>query len=138
MNLHGVPRMTMDVDIVLMMDDANLDAFIRCAESLALTPVVPVALQDLKDASKRKDWIENRHMIAFGLRNAVSKPPIIVDVLIAPPVDIETMFRRALSKQIGDTLVQLASVEDMIQLKTAAGRAQDRSDIEHLERLRDR
>ena len=37
----------------------------------------------------------------------------------------------------GDTKVQLASVEDMIQLKTATGRAQDKSDIEHLERLRD-
>lgn len=37
----------------------------------------------------------------------------------------------------GETKVQLASVEDMIQLKTATGRAQDKSDIEHLERLRD-
>jgi hypothetical protein len=26
MNLHGVPRMTMDVDLVLALDDENIDA----------------------------------------------------------------------------------------------------------------
>lgn len=137
MNLHGVPRMTMDVDIVLAMDDANLDLFIECADALQLLPVAPVQLLDLKDAGKRRDWVEHKHMIAFGLRNSTAKPPTIVDVLITPPIDIAAAFSRSVSKQVGDTKVQLASVEDMIQLKTATGRAQDKSDIEHLERLRD-
>jgi hypothetical protein len=34
MNLHGVPRMTMDVDLILAMDDANLGAAAR-ARALA-------------------------------------------------------------------------------------------------------
>jgi hypothetical protein len=31
--LHGVPRMTMDVDLVLVMNEGNLDRFIACAEN---------------------------------------------------------------------------------------------------------
>ena len=33
MNLHGVPRMTMDVDIILAMDEPNLQAFFEGGES---------------------------------------------------------------------------------------------------------
>ena len=52
MNLHGVPRMTMDVDIVLALDDANLDAFFACARQLGLKPQAPVPLEALKDAGQ--------------------------------------------------------------------------------------
>ena len=38
MNLHGVPRMTMDVDLVLALDDANVEAFLSCARELGLKP----------------------------------------------------------------------------------------------------
>ncbi|MBK9521494.1 MAG: nucleotidyl transferase AbiEii/AbiGii toxin family protein [Rhodocyclaceae bacterium] len=137
MNLHGVPRMTMDVDIVLAMDNANLDLFIECARAMKLSPVAPVDLGDLKDPNKRRDWFEHKHMIAFGLQNTVTRPPTMVDVLVAPQIDIAVAFSRAIATQVGNTVVQLASIEDMIQLKTATGRAQDQSDIEHLERLRD-
>lgn len=41
MNLHGVPRMTMDVDIVLAMDEANLRAFLGAASDLRLEPWRP-------------------------------------------------------------------------------------------------
>ncbi len=47
MNLHGVPRMTMDVDIVLALDDANVDTFITCAQKLGLEPQAPVPLEAL-------------------------------------------------------------------------------------------
>lgn len=41
MNLHGVPRMTMDVDIVLAMDEPNLRAFLGAANDLGLEPLRP-------------------------------------------------------------------------------------------------
>lgn len=65
MNLHGVPRMTMDVDIVLALDDANLDSFIGCARKLGLKPQAPVPLESLKEPKQRKQWIEELHMIAL-------------------------------------------------------------------------
>lgn len=136
MNLHGVPRMTMDVDLLLVMNDDNLDRFIECAETLHLSPSAPVAITALKDPAQRRFWVEQKHMIAFGLQNAEARVPIMVDVLIAPPVDIEQAWQRAATRDLGDIKVRLASVEDLIALKQGTGRAQDQSDIEHLERIR--
>jgi hypothetical protein len=136
MNLHGVPRMTMDVDLILAMDEANLERFIDCAKSLALSPVAPVPLSALKDVEQRRQWIEQKHMIAFALQPASPGAPT-VDVLIAPAIDIAEAIGRSLNRQIKEIPVSLAAIEDMIALKTAAGRRQDYDDIEHLERLRD-
>ena len=47
MNLHGVPRMTMDIDLVIALDIKNLEGFIGAAVSLQLKPVLPIALSDL-------------------------------------------------------------------------------------------
>jgi hypothetical protein len=48
MNLLGVPRPTMDVDIVLALDDENLDGFFAVARELGLEPSIPVATEFLK------------------------------------------------------------------------------------------
>lgn len=138
MNLHGVPRMTMDVDLVLVMDEDNLDRFIACAGELGLAPCVPVQLAALKDPAQRKAWAEEKHMIAFGLVNPKIGAATLVDVLIAPGIDLPTAFQRALTRNLDGIPVTLAAVDDMIALKRDTGRAQDASDIEHLERLHDR
>ena len=70
MNLHGVPRMTMDVDLVIALDDANVNAFLQCARDLALKPQAPVLLESLKDPDQRRSWIEEKHLIAFALVGA--------------------------------------------------------------------
>lgn len=134
MNLHGVPRMTMDVDIVLAMDDENLDRFIACAESLGLRPQAPVPLQALKDPAMRRQWVEEKHMIAFALSPADPQAPT-VDVLIAPPLDLPLAIARGTDRMVGNSPVRLAAIEDMIALKSAAGRRQDHDDIEHLKRI---
>lgn len=134
MNLHGVPRMTMDVDLVLAMDEENLDRFIGCARTLGLTPQAPVPLAALKDAGQRRQWAEQKHMIAFALNPAQPGAPT-VDVLIAPAIDISAAIARAQTRLVEDVPVSLAAVEDMIALKAAAGRRQDIADIEHLRRL---
>lgn len=136
MNLHGVPRMTMDVDLVLVMDEDNLDRFIACAGELNLTPSAPVLLNDLKKPEQRRLWHEHKHMIAFGLQNTQARIPTMVDVLIAPCIDIDLAMQRAVVRDLDGTPVILAAIDDMIALKSGTGRAQDESDIEHLERAR--
>lgn len=135
MNLHGVPRMTMDVDIVLAMDEANLRAFLGVANRLGLQPVAPVKKEDLLNPSARKSWVTEKHMVAFALRPPVSTGPT-VDILIDPPIAIDDALKRAETKAIEDVHVSLAAVEDMIALKRAAGRKQDDDDIVQLEKIR--
>ncbi len=62
----------------------------------------------------------------------------MVDVLIAPPLDIEQALARAVERDVDGLSIKLAAVDDMIALKQGTGRLQDISDIEHLERLRGR
>jgi len=136
MNLHGVPRMTMDVDIVLALDDANLDSFIACARKLGLKPQAPVPLESLKDPAQRKQWIETKHMIAFAL-SAPQAMGVTVDVLIRHPLDTEAAFAAAVTREIDGVPVPLCAIKDMIKLKQGTGRQQDAADVEHLLRIQD-
>ena len=135
MNLHGVPRMTMDIDLVIALDEKNLEGFIDAAASLQLQPVLPIALSDLLDSGKRDHWAKDRNMVAFALRPVQTDGPT-VDILIDPPIDIGTALGRALYRDLGLTRVALASIEDMILLKEKAGREQDKADLDHLYRLK--
>lgn len=134
-NLHGVPRMTMDMDLVVALDAANLEGLVAAAASLGLKPVLPLPLSDLLDSAKREQWIKERNMIAFALRPKQPDGPTL-DILLDPPLDIAAAFERAVSRQLGSVRVSLAAVEDLILLKERSGRAQDLADIEHLRRLR--
>lgn len=134
MNLHGVPRMTMDVDIALVMDEANLRAFLGAANDLGLQPVVPVKIDELLNPLARRAWVVEKHLIAFALRPRDPKGPT-VDILIEPAIDVVESLKRAETKVIEGVRVPLAAVEDMISLKRSTGRAQDEADIEQLEKL---
>ena len=134
MNLHGVPRMTMDVDIVLALDNPNLDAFMACARKLGLKPQAPVPLESLKDPVKRKEWIETKHMIAFAL-NAPQASGATVDVLIKHPLDMDSAFAAAVTRDVDGVQVLLCGISDMIALKQNTGRQQDTADVEHLRRI---
>ena len=134
MNLHGVPRMTMDIDLVIALDDANVDAFLECARELELKPQAPILLESLKDADQRHSWIEEKHLIAFALVGAPGIPT--VDILLKHQLDFDAAVERAVVQNIDDVPVRIASVDDMITLKQNTGRRQDSDDVEHLLRLR--
>jgi hypothetical protein len=133
MNLHGVPRMTMDVDVLLALDEVNLEHFFAVAEELKLHPTLPVSLKELADPAKRETWIKERNLIAFSLYCKEKIAPT-VDVLIGTGLPFEAAYARRVGREINGVAVSLAATEDMIALKSLAGRAQDQADIEHLKR----
>lgn len=134
LNIHGVERATMDVDLMLALDADNLAAFLRTADALRLAPVLPVALTDLTDAEKRRVWVEERRMLAFALRPPEATAPTL-DILIHANVDFAAAWQRRIEKDLGVTHVQLAAIDDLIALKTGTGRSRDAADIEALRRL---
>ena len=134
MNLHGVPRMTMDVDLVIALDANNIAKLANCASELGLHPNVPVKLEDLADAARRDALFTEKHLIALSLISSTSASPT-VDIVIHHPLDFKQAFSKKVMRDIAGTPVMLACIEDMITLKKAAGRAQDLSDIIHLERF---
>ena len=127
-NLHGAERLTMDVDIMLALDADNLSKFVAAGNVLRLKPIIPVALADLTDASKVQRWIDEKGMLALALRPPEREAPTL-DVLVKPVVPFEEAYGRRVDRTLGGTNVSIASIEDIIRLKTGTGRQKDEADI---------
>jgi predicted nucleotidyltransferase len=55
-----------------------------------------------------------------------------VDIIVRPAVPFERMVRNRIEKDLGGVRLSLASIDDLISLKTGTGRKQDASDVEAL------
>jgi uncharacterized nucleotidyltransferase DUF6036 len=130
-NLHGVERATMDVDLVLAMDEGNLKRFLAAARRLTLKPSLPVPIEKLCDANQLDAWVREKHLIAFSLRPASPSAPT-VDIIVRPAVPFDRMHNNRIEKDVGGVRLSLASIDDLIELKTGTGRKQDASDVEAL------
>lgn len=135
-NLHGIPRMTYDIDLLLEMEDGNLEAFTAVMNEWGFRPRVPVELSDLAVREKREEWIHNKHMKALNLVNprwAISE----IDILIDVPISFVEAFEHARTFVLKDVAVPTVCIDHLIEMKQGTGRAQDVSDIEHLKRIRE-
>lgn len=135
LNLHGVQRATMDVDLALALDALNLGACIDAFVALGLTPMAPVALDEARNPATLRRWREERNMLAFAVRPATGVGPT-VDVLTGSVVAFDDLALRAIVKRVGDVAIPVASIDDLIAMKRAAGRRIDLSDIAALEAVK--
>lgn len=133
-NLHGVNRLTHDVDLMLALDPENLRRFVSVAKAYSFKPVVPVNVEDLADPAKVRDWIDNKRMLAFGLRPQNPVEPT-VDILVNPPVEFEAAYARRVVADVAGQKIPVAAIADIIAMKTDTGRAKDQDDIAMLKRL---
>lgn len=133
-NLHGVPRMTYDVDVVVLTDAPTLLACKRALEGLGLVCRLPIALESLADPSARAQLERDRNLIAITFTDP-ENPLREVDVLIAPSVDPDGVVERSVVRSAGAFDVRIASVADLLRMKRAAARPQDLADVAHLERI---
>ena len=134
-NLHGIGRLTVDVDVMLALDQENLGRFVAVAKSFALKPIIPVSVDDIADASKVRSWIKEKHMLAFALRSPDPATPTL-DVLVNPVVPFEEAFARRVTTPVEGLAVPVASIDDIIRLKTGTGRKKDEADILALNQVR--
>lgn len=58
-----------------------------------------------------------------------------VDILVAPSLDPDGIVSRSVRRTADDLVVCVVSLADLVAMKRRANRPQDRSDLEHLERL---
>lgn len=133
-NLHGIGRLTVDVDLMLALDARNLGRFVTVARGFPLKPVAPVVLEDFADAAKVRGWIEDKGMLAFALRSSDPATPT-VDVLVKPVVPFDDAWGRRVQRTVEGVAVPIASIEDIIRLKTGTGRQKDEADIKALRQL---
>jgi hypothetical protein len=131
-NLHGIPRTTFDVDIVVPREGAALAACRVALESIGLVCRLPVTLEAL--ASETDEALLARNLIAVTFTDP-SNPLREVDVLVTPPIPGADLVARSVVRESTELAVRVVSLPDLVAMKRASGREQDLADLRHLERL---
>jgi hypothetical protein len=132
--LHGVPRLTMDIDLIVHLENENLEKFLKIVTKLGYKPKVPVDPMDFADPNKRKVWIEKKNMLVFNFYHPTD-PRDQVDIFVKEPFSFQTLWAQRKVGRLGPIKVHLAAISHIIRMKEKAGREQDLSDIVQLKRL---
>ena len=135
-NLYGIPRMTMDVDLVIKFTTESVSSLEEMCRELSLVQIQPVTFQQLADPKERERLRSEKNMIAFSLRSPVPSDPT-VDLLLETVWDFDTAWERRVVRKVADVPINMASIADLITMKLALGRPQDLADVEHLRRFID-
>jgi hypothetical protein len=116
---HDRPRATKDLDL-LVGDDA--DNVSRACDALAAFGASAAIVESFR-AAKYDD------VVWFGV------PPARVDLLkSAEGIEFASAYGRRAHFSSGGVMVPVVAIEDLIAMKRAAGRDQDRVDVKKLER----
>ena len=110
----------------------NIERTFAALRALDYRPSVPVTAVQFADPVTREAWITQKGMqvLQFWSDRHRETP---VDLFVRDPFDFETEYARALVKPLGSINIRFVSIPALIRMKRAAGRPQDRIDIEHLQ-----
>jgi hypothetical protein len=126
---HGGQRLTQDLDIGIAMSSENLE---RLAAALA-----ELDARILGPDGRRSSSPPSALLLGAGDQWHLVTDHGLLDVITFPPHlgAFDEIRARAHSVPLGDLTVPVASREDLLKMKRASGRPQDRADVELLESL---
>jgi TPP-dependent 2-oxoacid decarboxylase len=133
-NLLGYLRSTADIDILLEMSDSNLKKVVTILKKEGYRVKQPVDPMGIANAEIRRDWIHNKHMKAFNFYKEDELKE--VDIIIESPVSFEEAKKGTLRIKIGDMMLPVISIDNLIKMKKNTGRSVDKFDIEELKRIK--
>jgi len=132
--LHGHPRFTADLDLVVALDPENARAAIAALARLGYRPRAPVDGAQFADPVARQRWIDEKGLTVFTLWSP-DHPATEIDLFVREPFPFDAAWSRATIADLGDVRVPVASLEDLVALKRAAGRPKDLEDVRVLEAI---
>lgn len=135
--LHGVERVTLDIDVALDMDLGNVRRFLDVMESLGLSPRAPVAALILADPEARSMMVRDKQALVFTFLDR-DDPLWQVDVFLTDDLSYEKLRNGAVAVCIEGQSVQIAGIDALIDLKRRIQppRPKDVLDLVELERLK--
>jgi len=130
--LHGVDRLTADIDLAVDLAPEAAASMITTLLAAGYRPVAPVDARLFADPATRAAWRRERGMQVFSLWDSTGRRPTI-DLFTDSVIPFEDLWKDASKIEIAQKLaIRVASIPHLIQLKEIAGRPQDIADIERL------
>ncbi len=132
--LHGYPRFTADLDLIVELTPDNALAAVRALADLGFQPRAPVDAEAFADPDARRGWIQDKGLTMFSMWSK-DFPATEIDLFVEEPVPFEAAYARAVRVDLGPSQIPVAAIEDLLALKRAASRPRDLEDIEALEAI---
>jgi hypothetical protein len=129
--LHGIDRLTADVDLVIDLSPESVMDAVRTLTATGYNALAPVDPTTLADPAVRHEWQTTRNMKVFSFWDSTNARPT-VDVMLAPEVPFADLWADSPTVCIGGHNVRIASIPHLIRMKEAAGREQDLADVARL------
>jgi predicted nucleotidyltransferase len=126
---HGSAHVTTDIDVCYARDPETLGAVVE-----ALRPLHP----RLRGAPEEIPFLWDPRTLRLGQNFTLVTDAADVDLLgdAAGVSSFEALWENSIQMDLHGMAVRVASLDDLIAMKRAAGRAKDRQHLLELERLR--
>jgi len=131
--IYGTRRATFDLDLVPRLDPTEWATAIDTLYGLGFRPRVPETRESIRQVENVKRWIGEKGMLALTFQRV--SPPAEVDLLVSQGARYDELRARATQTAWGGVPQLIVSLEDLIAMKRASGRAVDLLDAEELEKL---
>lgn len=117
--VHGYSRATLDVDIFIQSDKENVKRTLKALLKFGYD-VTDISAEDMQ----QKKILIRQYILETDIHPFVAG------------TTFEEVWKNKVKSKVGSTEAYFASLDDLIKMKTAAGRPRDLEDLKVLERLK--
>ena len=114
--LHGVERVTMDLDVAVRREPANVRRFLRAMKDLGLEPKMPVSPEILIDDANLRALQEQKGALVFSFRDP-HDPIRVVDLFIKPELSYEALSPGSVSIDLRGRGIRVVSKQRLLAIK---------------------
>jgi hypothetical protein len=118
-NLYGVNRLTMDLDLMIDLSEEHLEKLLNVMDKLGFKTGVP-----------KSKWSK---VTAIAFKNDEEEKRI--DVFLKNPIDFDVAYGRRKVFKVGKLAISCVSMDDLLEMKNKANRIRDWIDIGSLKRI---
>jgi predicted nucleotidyltransferase len=117
--IHGYARSTLDIDIFMRPDKSNAEQVWHALKEFGYD-VTDITIEDLL----KKKILIRQYAVETDIHPFVKG------------INFEQIWKNKVKAKFGDTFVYFASLDDLIKMKKAAGRAKDFEDLKILRNIK--
>ena len=117
--VHGYARATLDIDLFIQPNEANAKRTLEALKSFGYD-ISDITVDDLLT----KKVLIRQYLVETDIHPFVKG------------ITFDRTWKNRVKAKLGNVLVWFASLDDLIEMKKAAGRAKDLEDLRYLQRLK--